>query len=429
MFTVLQGIRMQTALSDPTRIGLTTSNGCVPISATPDNASIFAIPTPGSGFTTCDPITPLTVTLRNAGTNTLTSVRITVVRNGATVQTFDWTGSLTSFNSTPVILNPVPIVLGANNIQVCTSIPNGVADTDPSNDCLTITGTRSAGTPLPLVEGFESTTFPPTGWIRNNPDGDITWERTTGVAHAGSGMAFVDHYSYEEINQTDDLRTPPFTIGTADSLWVSFWAAYRGDLSSEFDRFQVMISSDCGQTFQVVYNARNDTAFVAPAGATPTQATAYLPSATDQWINKSIDLTSFIPLGNVQVQFRAINQFGNNIHLDDINIDKKVFPNNDAGVVAISKPVSTVCTSSETPVFVIKNFGKTNLTSVKVNYQIDGTGAVTTFNWTGNLARNQTATVTLAATNLGALGNHSIRGYTTLPNNVADEDDTYDSFV
>ena len=96
------------------------------------------------------------------------------------------------------------------------------------------------------------------------------------------------------------------------------------------------------------------------------------------------------------VQFRAINQFGNNMHLDDINIDKKIFFNNDAGVIAVNKPANRICTSSDAPVVVIKNYGKINLTSVRINYQVDGTGPVTTFNWTGNLARNQTATVTLA---------------------------------
>ena len=129
------------------------------------------------------------------------------------------------------------------------------------------------------------------------------------------------------------------------------------------------------------------------------------------------------------VQFRAINQFGNNMHLDDINIDKKVFFNNDAGVIAINKPAGRVCTSSEAPEVVIKNYGKINLTSVRINYQVDATGPVTTFNWTGNLARNQTESVKLPIANLGAVGNHSINVYTTLPNNVTDEDPSNDGLV
>ena len=431
LFTQNQATRMNGAIiTFPDRVGLTTSNGCVSPILTPNDASIFAIPSPVTGFITCDPTIPLTVTLRNAGSNTLTSVRITVIRNGTPIQTFDWVGNLLSTATIAVPLNAVSLVVGVNNIQVCTSLPNGVADSDPTNDCNSVAVTRGAGGALPIVESFESATFPPVGWIINNPDGDITWQRnTTGIAHTGTGTAFVDHFHYDVSGQIDDLRTPPYAIGTADSLWVSFWAAYRGDPLSPFEQFQVMVSSDCGQTFQIVYNARNDTAFVAPAGTLPSQTTAYFPSAIDQWVKKSIELTNFIPAGNVQIQFRAINKFGNNIHLDDINIDKKIFKNNDAGVILVNKPATRVCISSDAPVVVIKNFGKINLTSVKINYQVDGTGPVTTFNWTGNLARNQTATVTLATANLGAVGTHSINVYTTLPNNVADEDATNDALI
>jgi hypothetical protein len=429
MFTLKQVDRMQWVL-DNCVASLKTSNGCLPPLLTPDNASISVINTPSASFASCDPTIPLTVTLRNAGSNPLTSVTITVTRNTTTIQTFNWTGNLASLAIVSVPLNAVPLVLGTNNIKVCTSLPNTVVDSDPGNDCATVTGTQGTGSVLPLVEGFEGATFPPAGWIINNPDGGITWQRTTtGIAHTGTGKAFVNHFDYATVGATDDLRTPPYAIGTADSLWVSFWAAYRGDPRTPFEHFQVMISSDCGQTFQVVYDVRNDTAFVAPTGATASQTTAFFPSAVNQWIKKSIDLSNFIPSSNVIVQFRTINQFGNNMHLDDINIDKKVFFNNDAGVIAVNKPGARICTNSDAPVAVIKNYGKINLTSVKINYQVDGTGPVTTFNWTGNLARNQTATVTLAMANLGAVGNHSIKVFTTLPNNVIDQDPTNDALV
>lgn len=125
--------------------------------------------------------------------------------------------------------------------------------------------------------------------------------------------------------------------------------------------------------------------------------------------------------------FREINRFGNNFYLDDININKAIFFNNDAGVINVSVPGDRVCLPSLAPRVTIKNFGKIPLTSVKINYQIDGTGPVTTFNWTGNLSRNQTAEVTLPVANLGVPGPHSIRIYTSEPNNVADEDPSNDS--
>jgi hypothetical protein len=427
MFTMKQADRMQYVL-DNCLASLKTSNGCIPPVLSPDNAAISSIVTPAANFITCDPTIPLTVTLRNAGSNVLTSVRITVIRNGTTVETRNLTGlNLASFATQNITMNAVPLVLGAASIQVCTSLPNGNPDSDPSNDCLTVTGSRGAGQALPLVEGFESTTFPPVGWIRNNPDNGFTWQRnTTGVSHGGTAKAYVEHFSYGTTGALDDLRTPAYATGNIDTLWASFWGAYRGYPGFPFESFQVQVSSDCGQTFQTVFNVRNDTAFVAPAGAVATTTANYFPSAIDHWVRKSIDLSSRIPAGNVQLQFRTVNQFGNNMFLDDINIDGKLFPNNDAGVISINKPSNNICATSEAPQVVIKNYGKINLTSVRINFQIDGVGPVTTFNWTGNLARNQTALVTLPTANYGTVGNHTLNVFTTLPNNVADEDPSND---
>lgn len=427
MFTNGQGVRAETALLT-FRNSLTTSNGCLPPVLLPDNASISAIVTPTTNFVTCDPTVPLTVTLRNAGSNPLTSVTITVKRNGTTVQTFNPPGlNLASNSSQNINLTAVALVNGANAIEVCTSLPNGNPDADPSDDCKTQSGTRGGGAPLPLAEGFESTTFPPTGWLINNPDAGITWQRnTTGIAHGGVAKAFVNHFNYSSAGQIDDITGPPNTIGTADSLWVSFWGAYRGFPGFPFENFQVLVSTNCGASYTTVYNVRNDTVFVAPAGSSPTSGASYFPGNINQWVRKSVDLTSFIPAGFIQVRFRSVNQFGNNFHLDDINIDKKIFFDNDAGVIAITKPTTNICVSNEAPQVVIQNYGKIPLTSVQINYQIDGAGPVTTFNWTGNLARNQTALVTLPSANYGAVGNHSINVFTTLPNNVADQDPSND---
>jgi len=426
MFTNQQGVRMNTALSDPTRIGLTTSNGCSSPFSTPNDASISAMINPVANATTCDPTTPLTVTLRNTGNNILSSVIITVVVNGITTQALNFSGlNMASGATQNYTLNTVTILQGSNTIQVCTSLPNGVADTGPANDCKINTITKFTPAALPLVESFEGLIFPPTNWQLINPDAGLTWERNTnGLAHSGTADAYINHYNYTTINAIDDIITPPYSIGTTDSLWVSFWGAYKGFPNNTYEELQVAVSSNCGGSFTTLYNVRNDTAF----GVSPINTlTNWTPSSADQWKKKSIDLSGFIPQGSIQVRFRATNKHGNNFYLDDINIDKKIFPNNDAGVIGVNNPTTRICVSSGVPVVVIKNYGKTNLTSVKINYQLDGAGAVTIFNWTGNLPRNQTATVSLAIANFGTTGNHAIRIYTTEPNGVTDEDISNDS--
>ncbi|TAL45870.1 MAG: hypothetical protein EPN92_06915, partial [Chitinophagaceae bacterium] len=430
MFTNGQNIRADQALFT-FRPSLLSSNGCQPVTPVPNDASISAIVTPANNSGCLGATSPLTVTLRNAGSNTLTSATITVQVNSAVVQTFNWTGSLASLASVNVDLNPVNLVVGANTIDVCSSLPNGAADAVTSNDCNASTVYRSAsvwpsGT-IPLVEGFEGATFPPVNWTRLNPDASITWQRTTtGAGHTGTGKAFVEHYNYVSFfgGEEDDLISPNLTIGPADSLYVDFWAAYRGYPGFPSESLQLVVSTNCGGSFDVVKTFNNLTDF---AGG-QTSGVAYFPASSGDYVKASVDLTNYISSGSVIVGFKSINQWGNNIHLDDININKIIFKFYDAGVIAINKPQSRECASSITPEVVIKNYGKTTLTSVKINYTIDG-GPVVTFNWTGNLPHNGSIAVTLPVDNIGALGNHSITAYTTLPNGIPDEDPTNDALT
>jgi hypothetical protein len=328
MFTKGQNTRAETAINT-FRPGLLTSNGCLPPVLVPNNASLASVISPTINFRICDPTIPLTVTLRNSGSNLLTSVIITVKRNGVVVQTSNQSGLNMQTGSTQNInLNAIPLALGSNSIEVCTSSPNGQTDADPIDDCKTVNGFRSAtDTQLPLTEGFEGTVFPPSGWIQNNPDNSFTWQKNTdGVSHSGVGKSFIDNFNYGAPGQTDDLITPPLVVGTADSMFISFWGAYRGFPGNPPEVLQIAVSTNCGSSFTTVYNARNDTSLVAPAGSSPNQSTAFTPGNINQWIKKTVDITSFINPGTVQIRFRSINNDGNNIFLDDINVFTKVLP-------------------------------------------------------------------------------------------------------
>ncbi|HLF46916.1 MAG TPA: M43 family zinc metalloprotease [Chitinophagaceae bacterium] len=430
MFTNGQNLRADQAIV-LFRSGLLSSNGCQPVVPLPNDASISSILTPQNFADCLGPSTPLSVSLHNPGSNVLTAVTITVELNNVLIQTYNWTGSLAPGATTIINLNTVNLIVGQNTIVVCTKDPNGFADSVPSNDCKIAVANGSAiQWPLagiPLSEGFEGSSFPPANWTRQNPDNNLTWQRnTTDISRSGNAKAFINHFNYLSVGQTDDLISPNISIGIADSLWVSFWAAYKGQPNNSFEIFQVAVSTNCGNTFTNVYNNTADQDFAEPPVVS---ATSWSPSAISQWKRKSIDLSSLNTARNLLIRFRMINQKGNNFYLDDIQIDKKIFQNIDAGVVDVINPKAKMCVNSTAPVVVIKNFGKNNLTSANINYQVDGSGPVRTIFWFGNLVRNQTATITLPVANLGSTGNHTLHVYTSEPNNVADQDPTNDRFV
>lgn len=92
----------------------------------------------------------------------------------------------------------------------------------------------------------------------------------------------------------------------------------------------------------------------------------------------------------------------------------------DAGVTAIASPSGISCSSSYNPQVTLSNFGSTTLTSAQIIYNIDGTGANTTFNWTGSLASGAAVQVTLPSVS-AALGAHTFYCWTGNINGTADQ--------
>ncbi|HEY6081910.1 MAG TPA: M43 family zinc metalloprotease [Chitinophagaceae bacterium] len=102
-----------------------------------------------------------------------------------------------------------------------------------------------------------------------------------------------------------------------------------------------------------------------------------------------------------------------------------ILQNNDAAIYRVSDPAGKVCDNTIAPVVVLKNKGKDTLRSVTVSYQVDN-GAVTAYQWTGSLPSIDTVTLQLPAANIN-IGNHLIKVYTSLPNNVPDEQPANDT--
>ncbi len=106
-------------------------------------------------------------------------------------------------------------------------------------------------------------------------------------------------------------------------------------------------------------------------------------------------------------------------------------PANDAGIDSVVSPAGSVPLAANNNIEVlIHNYGTDTLTSVDVNYSIDG-GSVQTFSWTGSLApASVSQAVTVGSQSFG-YGNHDIKIWTTNPNQQTDNfgaNDTATSF-
>ena len=91
---------------------------------------------------------------------------------------------------------------------------------------------------------------------------------------------------------------------------------------------------------------------------------------------------------------------------------------NDAGIQSIVSPVGSLCnTNTVIPQVILRNFGANTLTTVTVNYSIDGN--VFQYDYAGNLTSGATVAIILPAVNL-AVGNHSFIVETINPNGTTD---------
>ncbi|MFL5753163.1 MAG: M43 family zinc metalloprotease [Bacteroidia bacterium] len=325
MFTAQQCARMLAVVSNPPWNVLQTSNGCTPVVLQALDASILGVTSPTG--TMCNPTFTPSVTLKNMGTTALTSCTINYQVDAGTVNTYSWSGNLASLATTVVTLPALTTTVGTHTLTVYTSNPNAGADADPSNDQGTSTFSVIAPVPvsLPFTEGFEGTTFVPTGWTLNNPDNLDTWMRNTAGHKTGVASAAIDNYTNDFTGQIDEIMTPAIDLTSAPSPQLTFQVAYKLYTSPTAnpnfsDTLQVLISTDCGQTWTSLYKKFG----TALTTTTPTfAASQFTPTAT-QWRMETVSLGSYASISNAYIKFRNISQYENFLFLDDINISSSI---------------------------------------------------------------------------------------------------------
>lgn len=193
---------------------------------------------------------------------------------------------------------------------------------------------------LPLVENFEGATFPPAGWVVNNADApSIAWgtagakglERRAAAGNTGStsGCAGIECFNYStDTTQVDELLSKPVSLVGATAPSMTFKRAYKYYNSATspnnyHDELRVFVSTDCGATFgSALYYKKGVT-----LASNGTINTTFTPAVAADWDIDTVNLSPYIGQ-NIIVKFQVTNRYGNNVYLDDVNI------NNTAGAVA-----------------------------------------------------------------------------------------------
>ncbi|MBX5438982.1 MAG: choice-of-anchor J domain-containing protein [Thermoflavifilum sp.] len=320
MFTHGQVLRML-ALLNTFRSSLLSSQGAEPIQLEKLKPQLLRILQPANKI--CDATIQPVLVLRNYGYDSLYKAKIIYYTEDSIPHQYLWTGRLGTFDSTQVVLPAITNTIGNHLLTAFAIEPNDSTNQQYASDTIRQAYHLDPTLTSDFTEGFEENTFPPPYWEVVNPDNSYTWEHTSVASHSGMYSVVMRNLDYMQNGPMDDLISPVINVSQADSAFLFFYVA-AGLQSNPYgnnqywDTLEVLISTDCGQTGTIVYKKWGKYLMT---DSVPTSS-EFIPTAS-QWRRDSINLTPFIKKGNLQIIFRNITNFENNIYLDDIQLQTR----------------------------------------------------------------------------------------------------------
>lgn len=258
-------------------------------------------------------VTP-SVMLTNFGSSPLTSVSVRYKIDGGVQSAFSWTGALGSGDSIQILLPQVITGGGFHSFTCYTAQPNGAQEGNNYND--TAFSNFMVNSPPVLLseidEGFEGSVFPPAGWALSSST-IFDWGATSLATFSGAGSAVRSNYTDGHMGATFDLELPLIHIAAGTHPVLHFDYAYAVYPGSYGDSLQVSVSTDCGGTWQTLFNKGSLELYTSPPSYFP-----FYPQSNDEWYRESFSLASYT--GDLLIRFRSVCGWGNNLYLDNVQV-------------------------------------------------------------------------------------------------------------
>lgn len=265
------------------------------------------------------------------GADTVTEASF-LMTSGAGSITIPWTGTLFPYHHT--IVNTSGINAGANaqNLVVTlSSVNNGNADTVTANNQITRPYIYAVQTDaLPLTQGFDSPSFPTDGWLLNS-SGEINskWTYDDQVKRTGNGSVFSFNtiFIFNNSGRRDEMLSPVVDLTTMQNPGLSFDVSYNytrytppyfTDTVDFADTLEVLVSYDCGQSYQSVYRKSGaELATFATPNLNPLNIQSVFTNPADSnWRTEQILLDG--TKTQAIVKFSYISGLGGSINIDNV---------------------------------------------------------------------------------------------------------------
>jgi hypothetical protein len=262
-------------------------------------------------------------------TNTITAATIKVYSGSTVVSTYNWTGSAAPYEVKSVTLPSFTGTAFAPYKYEVVVTGDTRASNNISADSLFKVYTPSTAGTTPWKEAFESSSNLPYRMSISNgymfpfqTNGSLT---VIGVDGAMTRAICID-FPTMAVNGTSELVLGNFNTASATNVSLEFDAAYGQQISTNTDKLEVKVSTDCGATWSTAWT-KSGTAL---ATTTPSSSVAFVPASSAQWSHQNALLTPYKG-ANMLVKIVATSNKGNYGWLDNIQINNSL---NVANVIA-----------------------------------------------------------------------------------------------
>jgi hypothetical protein len=386
IFTQGQIERMVTVLENsPRRASLLTSPGLLDPAPVANDLGIRSVISPNEKM--CSPSVVPAIDIKNYGSNNITSAEIAFLVNGVVVETKAFALNLIPLASTEVTFAPTTVVAQNNVVAFEILQTNNVTDGNSADNNRSIPTALLSSINVPFAETFDAM---PDEWTIQNPDQLFTWELKTAPANNPSNKAlYMNFYDYEDrLGEIDILATPVFDLSAVPSAYLAFDVSYAVFQSSA-DGLRVVVMTDCESTLEgtTVYEKIGPQLATAPSTSVP-----FTPSDNSQWRREVIDLSPFLGNSSVQLAFLGINDWGNNLYLDNVAVITT--SQEDLTLHEIVSPTPVQCDGNVIPQLRIQNSGTITINSFIAEATLaGGTPVIAEIN--GELKPGESTTISL----------------------------------
>lgn len=202
-----------------------------------------------------------------------------------------------------------------------------------------------------LSEDFETNAFPGTDWGTLSDADYYGFEHYANAGYQSGSSIRLNNYLATK-GQTDWLYSKSLDVRFASTLSLRFNYAFATKETGDNDALRIAVSDDCGQNWQLVRII--NTNILSTGGQ---QTMDWAPAGDAEWDEYVVNLNSYAGSTNpIQIRWEFLSGGGNNLYLDNINIDAtlskaetevnslRLFPNPTAGELTLQSrnPLSEV---------------------------------------------------------------------------------------